>query len=217
MLRTESNQLNCNFGHSAAVSLKVACSVLSIYLFKQLLPTRKKDFLLISHTWKKFVETYVENFVPCKKIIICSILYHHGTCAKVWLISFTTKEDSLSPWVLKMSPLLSRQFLIFVFTMLQKAHRWYFMVFIVFLYILDNLEILIYITRLYLLAFLYYRWKLNGTDVDIGMDFRYSVVEGSLLINNPNKTQDAGTYQCIATNSFGTIVSREARLQFACK
>ncbi|EDL91468.1 contactin 4, isoform CRA_c [Rattus norvegicus] len=59
------------------------------------------------------------------------------------------------------------------------------------------------------------RWKLNGTDVDIGMDFRYSVVEGSLLINNPNKTQDSGTYQCIATNSFGTIVSREAKLQFA--
>nr|XP_060484119.1 contactin-4 [Panthera onca] len=59
------------------------------------------------------------------------------------------------------------------------------------------------------------RWKLNGTDVDIGVDFRYSVVEGSLLINNPNKTQDAGTYQCIATNSFGTIVSREAKLQFA--
>ncbi|XP_007500179.1 contactin-4 isoform X2 [Monodelphis domestica] len=59
------------------------------------------------------------------------------------------------------------------------------------------------------------RWKLNGTDVDIGMDFRYSVVEGSLLINNPNKTQDAGTYQCIATNSFGTIVSKEAKLQFA--
>ncbi|VTJ78482.1 Hypothetical predicted protein, partial [Marmota monax] len=58
-------------------------------------------------------------------------------------------------------------------------------------------------------------WKLNGTDVDVGMDFRYSVVEGSLLINNPNKTQDAGTYQCVATNSFGTIVSREAKLQFA--
>ncbi|XP_058534759.1 contactin-4 isoform X3 [Ochotona princeps] len=59
------------------------------------------------------------------------------------------------------------------------------------------------------------RWKLNGTDVDLGMDFRYSVVDGSLLINNPNKAQDAGTYQCIATNSFGTVVSREAKLQFA--
>ncbi|GAB0194406.1 contactin-4 [Grus japonensis] len=59
-------------------------------------------------------------------------------------------------------------------------------------------------------------WKLNGTSIDIGMDYRYSVVEGNLLINNPNKTQDTGTYQCVATNPFGTIVSREARLQFAC-
>ncbi|KAM9134677.1 contactin-4-like [Pangshura tecta] len=59
------------------------------------------------------------------------------------------------------------------------------------------------------------RWKLNGTSVDVGMDYRFSIVGGSLLINNPNKTQDIGMYQCIATNSFGTVVSREARLQFA--
>ncbi|NXH30769.1 CNTN4 protein, partial [Myiagra hebetior] len=58
-------------------------------------------------------------------------------------------------------------------------------------------------------------WKLNGSSIDVGMDYRYSLVEGSLLINNPNKTQDAGTYQCVATNPFGTIVSREAKLQFA--
>ncbi|NXM51225.1 CNTN4 protein, partial [Gymnorhina tibicen] len=58
-------------------------------------------------------------------------------------------------------------------------------------------------------------WKLNGSSIDVGMDYRYSLVEGSLLINNPNKTQDAGMYQCVATNPFGTIVSREARLQFA--
>lgn len=64
---------------------------------------------------------------------------------------------------------------------------------------------------------LYYRWKLNGTNIDIGMDYRYSAVEGNLLINNPNKTQDSGTYQCVATNPFGRIVSREAKLQFACK
>ncbi|NWV27867.1 CNTN4 protein, partial [Origma solitaria] len=58
-------------------------------------------------------------------------------------------------------------------------------------------------------------WKLNGSSIDVGMDYRYSLVEGSLLINNPNKTLDAGTYQCVATNPFGTIVSREAKLQFA--
>ncbi|XP_030314192.1 contactin-4 [Calypte anna] len=58
-------------------------------------------------------------------------------------------------------------------------------------------------------------WKLNGSSIDTGMDYRYSLVEGNLLINNPNKTQDAGTYQCVATNPFGTIVSRAAKLQFA--
>ncbi|XP_064422350.1 contactin-4 isoform X1 [Latimeria chalumnae] len=47
------------------------------------------------------------------------------------------------------------------------------------------------------------------------MDYRYSVVGGSLLINSPNKSLDTGTYQCISTNSFGTIVSKEAKLQFA--
>lgn len=51
----------------------------------------------------------------------------------------------------------------------------------------------------------------------MGTDYRYSLVEGSLLIDNPNKTQDAGMYQCVATNPFGTIVSREAKLQFACE
>ncbi|XP_066183256.1 contactin-4 [Sylvia atricapilla] len=58
-------------------------------------------------------------------------------------------------------------------------------------------------------------WKFNGSSIDMGMDYRYSLLEGNLLINNPNKSQDAGTYQCVATNPFGTIVSREAQLQFA--
>ncbi|XP_050835399.1 contactin-4 isoform X1 [Serinus canaria] len=58
-------------------------------------------------------------------------------------------------------------------------------------------------------------WKLNGSSIDVGMDFHYSLLGGALLINNPNKSQDAGTYQCVATNPFGTIVSREAKLQFA--
>uniref|UniRef100_A0A8D2PZC2 Contactin 4 n=1 Tax=Zosterops lateralis melanops TaxID=1220523 RepID=A0A8D2PZC2_ZOSLA len=59
------------------------------------------------------------------------------------------------------------------------------------------------------------RWKLNGSSIDVGMDYRYSLLEGNLLINNPNKSLDSGTYQCVATNPFGTIVSREAQLQFA--
>ncbi|MGH0189430.1 UNVERIFIED_CONTAM: hypothetical protein FKN15_035627 [Acipenser sinensis] len=58
-------------------------------------------------------------------------------------------------------------------------------------------------------------WKINGRDIDLGMDYHYSLVEGNLLINNPDKNRHGGTYQCFASNSFGTIVSREANVQFA--
>ncbi|KAM8994503.1 LOW QUALITY PROTEIN: contactin-6 [Ara ararauna] len=46
------------------------------------------------------------------------------------------------------------------------------------------------------------------------MSYHYRLVGGSLAINNPHKKQDIGTYQCLATNSFGTIQSRTAKLQF---
>ncbi|RXN03724.1 contactin-4-like protein [Labeo rohita] len=59
------------------------------------------------------------------------------------------------------------------------------------------------------------RWKFNGKDLDIDMDFNYSLVEGNLLINNPQATKHGGVYQCIATNAFGTILSREAKVEFA--
>ncbi|XP_053159063.1 contactin-6 isoform X2 [Hemicordylus capensis] len=61
----------------------------------------------------------------------------------------------------------------------------------------------------------HYRWKQNGTDIDLTMNYHYRLVGGSLAINNPHKKQDIGTYQCLVTNSFGTIVSRTAKLQFA--
>ncbi|XP_064523218.1 contactin-6-like isoform X1 [Pseudopipra pipra] len=61
----------------------------------------------------------------------------------------------------------------------------------------------------------HYRWKQNGTDIDLTMSYHYRLVGGSLAINNPHKNQDIGTYQCLATNSFGTILSRKAKLQFA--
>ncbi|XP_058844671.1 contactin-4-like isoform X1 [Acipenser ruthenus] len=61
----------------------------------------------------------------------------------------------------------------------------------------------------------YYRWKLNGTVIDPGMDYRYSLVGGHLHISNLNKDQDVGTFQCVASNTVGTIVSKEAVLQFA--
>ncbi|KAK6318936.1 hypothetical protein J4Q44_G00101470 [Coregonus suidteri] len=60
-----------------------------------------------------------------------------------------------------------------------------------------------------------YRWKLNGTAITPKSGSHYSLSGGNLRISNLNKDQDAGTYQCLASNSFGTIVSREASLTFA--
>ncbi|XP_068170736.1 contactin-4 [Antennarius striatus] len=56
-------------------------------------------------------------------------------------------------------------------------------------------------------------WKVNGREINT--DPNYSFGEGNLLINDPHVINHGGVYQCIATNTFGTIVSREARVQFA--
>ncbi|MBN3314489.1 CNTN3 protein, partial [Atractosteus spatula] len=60
-----------------------------------------------------------------------------------------------------------------------------------------------------------YRWSLNGTLIELGIDNRHRLSEGSLIIKKLDKNQDTGIYQCIATNPSGTIVSRKASLQFA--
>ncbi|CAG5984343.1 unnamed protein product [Menidia menidia] len=61
----------------------------------------------------------------------------------------------------------------------------------------------------------HYRWKMDGRDINTDSDLNYSLVEGNLLINNPHFINHGGVYQCIATNPFGTVVSREADVQFA--
>ncbi|KAG9352784.1 hypothetical protein JZ751_017360, partial [Albula glossodonta] len=57
-----------------------------------------------------------------------------------------------------------------------------------------------------------YRWKVNGTDVLV--DPRYNLVAGNLIISNPQSGRDSGSYQCLATNRCGTIISRAANLKF---
>ncbi|XP_060019869.1 contactin-3 [Lagenorhynchus albirostris] len=61
----------------------------------------------------------------------------------------------------------------------------------------------------------HYRWQLNGSDINLSMEYRYKLNGGNLVVINPNRNWDTGSYQCFATNSVGTIVSREAKLQFA--
>uniref|UniRef100_A0A673CAA7 Contactin 4 n=1 Tax=Sphaeramia orbicularis TaxID=375764 RepID=A0A673CAA7_9TELE len=61
----------------------------------------------------------------------------------------------------------------------------------------------------------HYRWKVDGREINTELDPNYSFVEGNLLINNPHVINHGGVYQCIATNTFGTVVSREAKVEFA--
>ncbi|XP_034724365.1 contactin-4 isoform X1 [Etheostoma cragini] len=61
----------------------------------------------------------------------------------------------------------------------------------------------------------HYRWKIDGREINTESDPHYSLVEGNLLINNPHVINHGGVYQCITTNTFGTVVSREAKVQFA--
>uniref|UniRef100_A0A2K6KXT5 Contactin-5 n=1 Tax=Rhinopithecus bieti TaxID=61621 RepID=A0A2K6KXT5_RHIBE len=60
-----------------------------------------------------------------------------------------------------------------------------------------------------------YRWLRNGTEIDLESDYRYSLIDGTFIISNPSEAKDSGHYQCLATNTLGSILSREATLQFA--
>lgn len=61
------------------------------------------------------------------------------------------------------------------------------------------------------------RWRVDGRDINTDGDSNYKLVEGNLLITSPHAAHHGGVYQCIATNTFGTILSREANVQFACE
>lgn len=65
--------------------------------------------------------------------------------------------------------------------------------------------------------FLPCRWRRDGTDVDFSASPRYRLDRGDLVISSPPTGQDEGTYQCLATNLLGTVLSRKAKLQFACE
>ncbi|XP_029011854.1 contactin-3-like isoform X2 [Betta splendens] len=60
-----------------------------------------------------------------------------------------------------------------------------------------------------------YRWSLNGTLINLGLDHRRRLSGGNLIISNLDRYQDAGMYQCMAYNTVGAILSRRASLQFA--
>ncbi|XP_023193460.1 contactin-4-like isoform X2 [Xiphophorus maculatus] len=61
----------------------------------------------------------------------------------------------------------------------------------------------------------FYRWMLNDSFILPMPGSRFSLMGGNLHITNLNKDEDVGIYQCFASNSFGTIISREASLHVA--
>ncbi|XP_037377819.1 contactin-3 [Talpa occidentalis] len=60
-----------------------------------------------------------------------------------------------------------------------------------------------------------YRWQRNGTHLDVSGEPSYRLRGGDLVLLSPDRHRDAGNYQCFASNSLGTVASREARVQFA--
>uniref|UniRef100_A0A3P9MHC2 Contactin 1 n=1 Tax=Oryzias latipes TaxID=8090 RepID=A0A3P9MHC2_ORYLA len=60
-----------------------------------------------------------------------------------------------------------------------------------------------------------YKWMLNDREIDIGAERNhYSLTEGNLVISNPVKSKHVGKYSCSATNMYGTVISKEASVQF---
>ncbi|XP_034031989.1 contactin-1a [Thalassophryne amazonica] len=59
-----------------------------------------------------------------------------------------------------------------------------------------------------------YKWRLDGVDIDLSDDSHYRLVGGNLTVSKPIKNRHVGKYSCVATNDFGTVVSREASVQF---
>ncbi|XP_068169089.1 contactin-1a-like isoform X1 [Antennarius striatus] len=60
-----------------------------------------------------------------------------------------------------------------------------------------------------------YKWMKDYTEIDLNAeDSHFSLSGGNLVISNPVKPQHVGMYSCLATNSYGTVISREASLQF---
>uniref|UniRef100_A0A8C2WDC6 Contactin 1 n=1 Tax=Cyclopterus lumpus TaxID=8103 RepID=A0A8C2WDC6_CYCLU len=60
-----------------------------------------------------------------------------------------------------------------------------------------------------------YKWKMDSVEIDLDtQSSHYSLVGGNLVISNPIKTKHVGQYFCFATNIYGTVISREASVQF---
>ena len=65
-----------------------------------------------------------------------------------------------------------------------------------------------------------YQWKVQRGEVEIFINpltqTRYTVTNGSLTIHDPEDAQDNGNFQCIAANTYGSVLSNKVQLSFGC-
>uniref|UniRef100_A0A8D3DHX2 Contactin 1b n=1 Tax=Scophthalmus maximus TaxID=52904 RepID=A0A8D3DHX2_SCOMX len=61
-----------------------------------------------------------------------------------------------------------------------------------------------------------YRWRRDNWEIKLmeQPDEHYSLVGGNLVITNPKQKKHGGTYICVARNIYGTVISKEARVNF---
>ncbi|KAI5608977.1 contactin-1a precursor, partial [Silurus asotus] len=61
-----------------------------------------------------------------------------------------------------------------------------------------------------------YKWRMNGLELEIPEEgnVHYGMMGGNLVISRPDNSKHAGNYSCMATNEFGTVLSREAFVEF---
>ncbi|KAM9807942.1 contactin-1a [Neosynchiropus ocellatus] len=60
-----------------------------------------------------------------------------------------------------------------------------------------------------------YKWMLEGAEIDLkAKQKHYSLSGGNLVISNPVKNEHEGQYSCMATNTYGSVISAEASVQF---
>ncbi|XP_035521312.1 contactin-1a isoform X2 [Morone saxatilis] len=60
-----------------------------------------------------------------------------------------------------------------------------------------------------------YKWLKDDMEIDLKAQGRhYSLMGGNLVISNPTRTEHVGKYSCLASNMYGTVISREASVQF---
>lgn len=124
----------------------------------------------------------------------------HGHTANLWELEFFNSVTSKSVWIFKVK--------CFFFTPL----KWnYHKIWIIFFILQDKKK-----PESNDYFHLSCRWLVNGTAVPLNLD-RYSLVAGTLVISSPDPIRDTGSYQCLAINRCGTIISRAANLKFGCK